>query len=308
MSFLFELMSNHWTIIANPVSGRGRARRVGERVADLLRERGVNSDLMVSEAPGDCERIAREVLARGVRRVAACGGDGTVHEVVNGLADSDAVLGIVPCGRGNDLARALGLSRDVKDVVNTLVHGVDRAIDLGKAGNRFFATVASLGFDTAVAQRMRNQGTGSMHILTRVLEVGGTVSYGLTVLRTLFGYRSPFVRLRGDFGVFEGRVLLAATANAPFYGSGIKIAPDAIVDDGMLDVCIVVDVSRWTVLRMFLSAYSGAHVGHSAVRIVQTRTLQIESDDSLWIFADGEPVCEIPAKIEVVPGALKVKV
>ena len=298
-------MSDHWTIIANPVSGRGRARRIGERVADLLHERGVNVDLMMSGAPGDCERIAREVLARGARQVAACGGDGTVHEVVNGLANSDAVLGVVPCGRGNDLARALGVSRDVKDVVNTLVHGVDRAIDLGKVGDRFFATVATLGFDTAVAQRMRNQGAG---FLTRTLEVGGTVSYGLTVLRTLFGYRSPFVRLRGDFGVFEGRVLLAATANAPFYGSGIKIAPDAIVDDGVLDVCIVADVSRWTVLRMFLSAYSGAHVGHSAVRVVQTRTLQIESDDPLWIFADGEPVCEVPAEIEVVPGALRVKV
>ena len=291
-------MSNHWTIIANPVSGRGRARRTGERVADLLHERGVYVDLMMSGAPGDCERLAREALARGVRQVVACGGDGTVHEVVNGLANSDAVLGVVPCGRGNDLARALGLSRDVKDVVNTLVHGVDRAIALGKVGDRFFATVASLGFDTAVAQRARS----------RPSRLGGTASYCLAVLRTLSGYRSPFVRLRGDFGVFEGRILLAATANAPFYGSGIKIAPDAIVDDGMLDVCIVADVSRWTVLRMFLRAYSGAHVGHSAVRVVQTRTLQIESDDSLWIFADGEPVCEIPAKIEVVPGALKVKV
>jgi len=305
VSFLFILMSNHWTIIANPVSGRGRARRTGERVADLLHERGVYVDLMMSGAPGDCERLAREALARGVRQVAACGGDGTVHEVVNGLTNSDAVLGIVPCGRGNDLVRALGLSSDVEDVVNTLVHGVDRAIDLGKVGDRFFATVASLGFDTAVAQRMRTQGTG---FLTRALKVGGTVSYGLTVLRTLVGYRSPIVRLRGDFGVFEGRILLAATANAPFYGSGVKIAPDAMVDDGVLDVCIVADVSRWTVLRMFLRAYSGAHVGHSAVRVVQTRTLQIESDDPLWIFADGEPMCEIPAKIEVVPGALKVKV
>lgn len=291
-------MLNHWTIIANPVSGRGRARRIGERVADLLRERGVNAHLMMSGAPGDCERLAREALARGARQVAACGGDGTVHEVVNGLANSDAVLGVVPCGRGNDLVRALGLSSDVKDVVNTLVHGEDRAIDLGKTGGRFFTTVASLGFDTAVAQRARS----------RPSRLGGTASYCLAVLQTLFGYRSPLVRLRGDFGVFEGRVLLAATANAPFYGSGIKIAPDAIFDDGVLDLCIVADVSRWTVLRMFLRAYSGAHVGHSAVRVVQTRTLQIESDDSLWIFADGEPMCEVPAMIEVVSGALRVKV
>ena len=291
-------MSNHWTIIANPVSGRGRARRIGEQVADLLHARGLNVELMMSGAPGDCERLTREALARGAQRVAACGGDGTIHEVINGLANSGAVFGVVPCGRGNDLARALGLSRDVKDVVNTLVHGVDRAIDLGKAGDRFFVTVASLGFDTAVAQRAQS----------RPSRLGGTASYCLAILQSLVGYRSPVVRLRGDFGVFEGRVLLAATANAPFYGSGIKIVPDAIVDDGMLDVCIVADVSRWTVLRMFLSAYSGAHVGHSAVRIVQTRTLWVESDDPLWIFADGEPVCEIPVLIEVVPGALKVRV
>ena len=291
-------MSNHWTIIANPVSGRGRARRIGERVADLLCEHGVNADLMMSGAPGDCERLAREALARGARQVAACGGDGTVHEVVNGLANSDAVLGVVPCGRGNDLARALGLSRGVNNVVNTLVHGVERAIDLGKVGDRFFATVASLGFDTAVAERARS----------RPSRLGGAASYCLAVLQTLFGYRSPFVRLRGDFGVFEGRILLAATANAPFYGSGVKIAPDAVVDDGVLDVCIVADVSRWTVLRMFLRAYSGAHIGHSAVRVVQTSTLQIESDDPLWIFSDGEPMCEVPAKIEVVPRALRVKV
>ena len=107
----------------------------------------------------------------GRDRLLRVGGDGTVHEVVNGLANSDADLGVVPCGRGNDLARALGLSRDVKDVVNTLVHGVDRAIDLGKAGDRFFATVASLGFDTAVAQRMRS----------RPSRLGGTVSYGLAI-------------------------------------------------------------------------------------------------------------------------------
>ncbi len=275
---------------------------------------------MVSEAPGECERLARKALARGVRQVAACGGDGTVHEVVNGLANSDAVLGIVPCGRGNDLARALDLPKDVNRVVNTLVHGADRAIDLGKMnccrngtplGDRFFATIASLGFDTAVAQRTRSQSPRS-----RALGWGGTASYGLAILQTLVGYRSPMVRLRGDFGIFEGRILLVATANAPFYGSGIKIAPHAVVDDGMLDVCIVADVPRRTVLRLFSSVYSGAHVDHPAVHIARTKTLQIEAvdtcdsrsaDDPMWVFADGEPMCEIPAKIEVVPNALTVK-
>ena len=189
-----RLMSTHWTIIANPISGRGQATRVGERIAGLLHRRGVGADLMVSKARGDCERLTREALARGARQVAACGGDGTIHEVINGLAHSDAVLGIVPCGRGNDLARALGLPKDVNGVVNALMHGRVRAMDLGKVGARFFATVASLGFDTAVARRVRAQ----------TLRLGGTMAYGLAILQTLVGYRASRVRLIGDFGVLAG--------------------------------------------------------------------------------------------------------
>ena len=290
-------MPTHWTIIANPISGRGRATRLGERVVGELRQRGVEANLMVSKARGDCERLTREALARGVQRVAACGGDGTIHEVINGLAHSGAVLGIVPCGRGNDLARALGLPKDVNSVVNALMHGRVRAMDLGKIGDRFFATVASLGFDTAVARRVRDQ----------ALRLGGTMAYGLAILQTLVRYRSPLVRLTGDFGVFDGRVLLAATANTPFYGSGIKVAPSAVLDDGVLDVCRVSDIPRWRVLRLLLRAYSGTHVGHPAVQVAQTKTLRIEADDPMWVFADGEPVCETPATVEVVPNALKVK-
>ncbi len=290
-------MSTHWMIIANPISGRGRAERVGERVVGLLHRRGVGADLMVSKASGDCERLTRKVLARGARQVAACGGDGTVHEVINGLAHSDAVLGIVPCGRGNDLARALALPKDVNGIVNTLVHGAVRAMDLGKIDDRFFATVASLGFDTAVAQRVRE----------RALRWGGTMAYGLAILQTLVGYRASRVRLTGDFGVFEGRILLTATANAPFYGSGVKIVPHASISDGVLNVCAVTDMPRWRVLRLLSRAYSGAHIGHPAVHIAQTKTLQIASDDPMWVFADGEPVCETPTKIEIAPSALKVK-
>ena len=292
------MTSTHWTIIANPISGRGRAERVGERIAGLLRRRGVGADLMVSKARGDCERLTREGLAGGARQVAACGGDGTIHEAINGLAHSDAVLGIVPCGRGNDLARALGLPKDVNGAVDALVDGRVRAMDLGKIGDRFFATVASLGFDTAVARRVRAQ----------TLRLGGTMAYGLAILQTLVGYRASRVRLIGDFGVFDGRVLLAATANTPFYGGGIKVAPSAVLDDGVLNVCMVSDVPRWRVLQLLSRAYAGTHVGHPEVQVAQTEILRIEADDPMWIFADGEPVCETPATVEIVPNGLKVKV
>ena len=291
-------MPDHWTIIANPVSGRGRAKRVGDQIVALLRERGVPADLVLSEQPGDCERLAREAVDRGVRRVAACGGDGTVHEVVNGIVGSDAILGIVPCGRGNDLARVLGLPEDVERVVESLANGVDRAIDLGKIGDRFFTTIASLGFDTAVAEMTRLHPS----------RLGGTATYVLGVLRTIMRYECAKVQLTGDFGTFEGRILLAATANTPYYGSGIQIAPDAVLDDGVLDVCIVKAMPRRTVLRLFSKVYSGSHVSYSAVQMVRTKTLKIESEAPLWLFADGEPMCETPTTIEIAPGALRVKV
>lgn len=291
-------MSDHWTIIANPVSGRGRAKRLGQQVVEALREQGVNADLVLSEQPGDCERLAREAVDRGVRQIAACGGDGTVHEVVNGLAGSGAIMGIVPCGRGNDLARALNLPSDAADVVDMLVNGGIRKIDLGKIGDRFFITIASLGFDTAVAQATRSHPSS----------LGGTATYALGVLRTLMQYQCPEVQLTGDFGTFEGRILLVASANTPFYGSGIQIAPRAVVDDGVLDICIVKAMPRRTVLRLFSKVYSGSHVGYSAVQMVQTKMLKIESKDSLWLFADGEPMCETPAIIEIAPGALQIKV
>ena len=116
------------------------------------------------------------------------------------------------------------------------------------------------------------------------------------------------VRLVGDFGVFEGPVLLAASGNTRSYGGGMHITPQAVWDDGLLDICIVRPISRLTVLRLFLRVFSGSHVRYSPVRIERTRSLSIESEAPLWIYADGEPICQTPATIEVVPGALRVQV
>ena len=258
--------------------------------------RDLKATLAFTQGRGDAARIASEALASGCRQFAVCGGDGTVHEAVGVLAGSDAALGIVPCGRGNDLARALGIPRDTASAAEVLTSGFARRIDLGKIGDRHFGTVACLGFDSEVARR----------VYEGRVPFSGTVGYVWAVLRTLLTFRCPVVRLAGDFGAFEGPVLLAATGNTPFYGGGMKVTPQAACDDGLLDVCIVRELSRLAVLRFFPRVFSGRHVDLPPVQALRTRSLRMWTQEPLWIFADGQPVCRTPATIEVVERALTV--
>jgi diacylglycerol kinase (ATP) len=291
-------------VVANPVSGGKRGRAMGEEVVRRLGARGVAAELLLTGGPGDGVRLAREALAAGAERVAVCGGDGTVHEVAGELAGTRAALGIVPCGRGNDLASVLGIPGDLGAAVEILAAGVERRIDLGRieglggAGEapRRFCTVASVGFDAeaaAVAHR-------------REVPLSGSAAYVYAVLRTLVTYRSPAVRLAGDFGVFEGEILLAATANIPTYGGGMRIAPRAVCDDGWLDLCIVRALPRLAVLRHFPRIFAGTHEKLPFVEMRRTRALRIETSRPLWIYADGEPICRTPAAIAVEEGALLV--
>lgn len=291
-------MSKHWYVIVNPASGGGRAQRVSGKIVERLRARGLQVEIVLTQARGDGVRLAQDALDQGARKIAICGGDGTIHEVVNALVGADVVVGLVPCGRGNDLARALGVPNDVNGIVETLVNGVERSIDLGRIGEQYFCTVASLGLDTVVAKAVyENQ-----------VPFSGQLAYTLAVLKCLGPFRCPSVKLTGDFGRFEGRIYVAATGNTAFYGSGIQVVPSAVADSGHLELCLVSETSKWTVLGLFAKAFSGRHIESDLVRVEKTKTLSIASDEPLWIFADGEPVCQTPAVIEVVPKALCVKV
>ena len=292
-----------WAIIANPVAGRGRAGRIAQHLASRLEDSGATVSLSVTGAKGDGERMAREAAGAGATRVIACGGDGTVHEVVNGLMSApegarNTALGIVSSGRCNDLAYALDLPTDPDAMAEALLHGTLRPIDLGRIGDRYFTTVATLGFDSEVSQYVDE---GSPPFFLR-----GAAAYLYGTLVKLIRYRSRWVHLKGDFGVYEGSVFLAATGNTSRYGGRMKIVPSAMIDDGLLDVCLVEAVPRREVVRMIPKVFSGKHVSHPAVSMKQTRSLEIESKEPLWLWADGESMAQTPATIEVVHHALSV--
>ena len=329
---------NNFLLIANPISGKGHAKNIAEQAYTTLTESGAHGQLTFTSASGDAKRFAQEAVSDGVRSVIACGGDGTLHEVVNGIATvPDVTLGVLPCGRGNDFAAAIGVPLKPDAAIATLLSGTPIRVDLGccyqnssqqSAVNpddvarnemegesternldvqtpptepqgkikNYFITIATCGYDTEVSRRAA-KGTPLF---------AGTASYAYAAVETLFYYDPPFVRLEGDFGVHEGPLLLAATGITNRYGGGFQIVPKARIDDGLFDVCIIRPVSSLTVLRLLVTLFWGGHVSHPAVSMHQTRTLTIETDTPMLLYADGEPMCETPATIEIIKHGLSV--
>ncbi|MBI3091120.1 MAG: diacylglycerol kinase family lipid kinase [Candidatus Tectomicrobia bacterium] len=313
-------------VIVNPRSGAGKGRRLAARLSAWLKQQGIVAPFALTEAPGHGRALAAGFLREGHRLLIVVGGDGTLHEVVNamvagsgGLANAAPprqrhgvgsiavsadepprpLLAILPCGKGNDFARALGIPTRWESWLAMLRAGSTRGVDLGWAGGRAFTTVAAVGFDAEVSERVnaaRLRGAGSM-------------LYLLMALRHLFRYQPKLLRLSGDFGVFEGRVFLTAVGNTPHYGGGMRITPGADPGDGVLEVCIVEPMPKLAVLRLLPSVYTGRHVSHPRVRCERTRTLRVESPEGpLWLHADGEPLCQTPAAIETLPRAVRLLV
>jgi diacylglycerol kinase (ATP) len=294
-----------WTAVVNPAAGRGRARHRVAAVQDALAAANLDVIVHVSTSPEDAVERARTALASG-RGVIACGGDGTVRDLAALCAEAGGVLGIVPTGSGNDLARHLGLAPgDLAGAVAVIEHGRVGLVDLGRAttadgAHAWFATVANAGFD-GEANRWANS----------VQWATGTTLYVLAVLRTLATYRPHRVRVSVDDDVLETDAWLVAVANTRTYAGGMMIAPDAELDDGRLDVCVVGPVSRMTFLRVFPSVFRGTHVRHPLITMRRGARVHVESIDvaaRLELWASGEQVGPLPATIESAAGALRVMV
>lgn len=292
-------MAADFLFIANPTSGAKQAGALATSVRDLLLKAGRSVELQMTSAPGHAGKLAAEAVAGGVKTVVGCCGDGTLQEIACALEGTPAALGIVPGGRCNDFAGAFGLHKKLspEELARILLDGTTRLVDLGAIGERRFLTVATMGFDSEV----------SRFVETRKLWLKGTAAYLYGVVRVLLRFRAPLVTLKGDFGTHEGRVLLAATGNAPSYGGAMHIAPAAKLDDGLFHICVVDEVSRFTVLRILPRVLKGTHVTHPAVRMLSSKTLDIETpEQSQWICADGETMCQTPCRLSVRPGALRV--
>jgi diacylglycerol kinase (ATP) len=292
------------SIIVNPNAGRGQAGRKVSAVRGLLGRYGADVRWLFTTAPGDAEAMARKAVEDGDKLVIAMGGDGTIHEVANGvLGAKDVVVGLIPFGTGNDLARALGLFGNVEIACGALLDGVCRTVDVGElegqgtGGKRHFLAVAGAGFDAHTARTV-NSG---------VRFLSGAPAYVYGAVATLIGFQPFDITLTIDTGeVIRTPAMFATIANSSTTGGGMKIAPDADVSDGLFDICLVSAVPKLTLLHQLTKVFDGAHVNHPAVRIVRTSSVTIEADPPQPLLIDGEVLGTTPVTARVLPGALRV--
>lgn len=283
--------------VANPVSGRGKGARHLESLRRVASAH--HSELVLSESSEHLTKLARDAVRQGVERLIAAGGDGTFHHLAIGLAESDCALAMIPVGRGNDLATTLEIPSRVPAAIEMAIHGSTRAIDLGRIGDLYFTVQCGVGFDSEVATFANDR--------TRWLQ--GALVYPYSALRTILRFKAPLLRVETEREVFEERAMLVVAANCPRFGGGMKIAPGASLDDGLLDLVIVKEVSRRQFLRVFPKVYRGTHLSHPAVKVVRTAHARLSIDPETSIYGDGEVLQSLhlePIEIGVEPRALRV--
>jgi YegS/Rv2252/BmrU family lipid kinase len=285
------------SLIVNPHAGGGRAGRSLHDVQAAL----VRHQLEHHVEPTRSIEHARELAlaaAEADELAVAFGGDGLVGAVAGALKHSRGALGVLPGGRGNDFARMLGIPLDPSAACEVLASGVVRKLDLGAIGTSTFIGIASCGFDSD-ANRIANE--------TKL--VRGNLVYAYGALRALLGWKAASFELRLDGG--EIRLLTGytvAAANSKAYGGGMLLAPGASLEDGLLDVVLVADVPRRRFLRLLPTVFKGEHLLQPNVQVLRARELEVSASRPFTMYADGDPIAELPVTIRALPGAVRVMV
>ena len=286
----------------NPTGGRGAARKVWAGVLDAC-DLGGDIEVCVTERAGQGTEIARAAAREGLERVVAVGGDGTVNEVANGLFGTDTALAVVPAGTGNDWVRTIGVPRDPVAALEVALNGRLAVTDVGEAvGHRYFVNVAGVGFDAEVARCIGEAGG-------LLAKLGPTPRYISSVLKTFFGYRGGDVAATVDRAERRlDKMFLMAVAVGRFYGSGMMIAPDAKIDDGLFDLVWGCDVRMHELPVIMKRIFTGAHLSHPKIDCAQCREITLVSSAPLPFHLDGDVAGTLPVTFRIHDKALKIVV
>jgi YegS/Rv2252/BmrU family lipid kinase len=235
--------------------------------------------------------------AQGEEEVVAFGGDGMVRIAASAIYGTDAVLGILPGGRGNDFAAALGIPRDPLAACEVLLRGGVRSVDAGQVDGQLFVGIASIGLESEVTP-----------IANRAPRVGGRAVYLAATLYGLARWRPArfVVMADGEECVFSG--YMAAAANSGRFGGGMRLAPDARLDDGLLDLVMIEDVSRLHFIRATPKVFKGTHGAEANVHMRKASSIALDADRPFAVYADGDEVARTPALVTTLPAAVKVRV
>jgi diacylglycerol kinase (ATP) len=287
-------------LLVSPGAGLGAAARVAGRVAATLRRSVDRLDTLVADSADGSAVLARRAVAGGADVLVALGGDGLAHIAVQACAGSATALAVVPAGTGNDLARALSLPGEplaaASTVASALLSGRLRSLDLGRvSGGSWFATVLCAGFDSAVNERAN-----------RLRWPRGQHRYDVAMLAELGRLRSRPLVVETDTDVVRLEATMVSVGNLPFYGGGIPICPEAVADDGLLDITVVGATSRRDLLAVLPRLRTGNHLDHPSVTTLRARSVHLAGRNQWVAYADGERQARLPLTVRCVPSALSV--
>ncbi|GAB6934634.1 MAG: diacylglycerol kinase [Calditerricola sp.] len=285
-------------LIYNPSAGREEIKKRLPEVLDALEAAGLETSCHMTKGEGDATRAAEEAVTRGFDVVIAAGGDGTVYEVVNGLAGRPRrpKLGILPCGTSNDFATALGIPRSLAGACAVIAGGRTKAVDVGKMNDRYFINIAGAGWLTEL----------TYEVPSRLKTLLGQMAYYVKGIEKLPFISPRHVQLRYPGGTLEADVMLVLVANSPTVGGFERLAPEADVSDGQLDVIVLKKTTLPVFVRLARQALAGQHVRDPLVVYFQTPWLEARSTDRVLVNLDGELGGELPCRIEVLPQHLEV--
>jgi YegS/Rv2252/BmrU family lipid kinase len=284
-------------LIVNPSAGGGRAGKALPSVRDALRTHGLEHHVECTTSLEHARELAR-VAAGADETAVALGGDGLIGAVASALRGGTGVLGVLPGGRGNDFARALGIPLEPRAACEVLASGVVKPLDLGEANGETFIGIASCGFDSE-ANRIANE--------TRL--VSGNLVYAYGALRALAGWRAATFRIEVDGATVRTvKGYTVAAANSKAYGGGMWLAPDASLEDGLLDVVVVGDVPKTRFLRLLPTVFKGEHVRQPQVEVIRCGEVTIDAERPFQMYADGDPIAALPVTVRALPGAVRVLV
>jgi diacylglycerol kinase (ATP) len=305
------LSSTFARVIVNPAAGAGRTGRDWPRINDFFKGRGLRFDHDITEAPGHAIELAQAAVEKGYELVVSVGGDGTIHEIANGLynagGNKDAVLGIVSTGTGSDYIRTVGLPRRYEEACERFLKPTRITVDLGvveyqhngSREKRLFVNFAGMGFDAEIVRRTTQQ----------YKALGSLLSYLMGTLITVVSYRNRDIVLKVDGTEIAKRVCTVVMNNGKYGGGGMFTAPGADLTDGLLDVMTVGDISRPDLLYSLQRIYRGTHLTHPKVDMRQAREVEVSSSNGrMYLQADGELLGELPARFSVLPAALNIAV
>jgi diacylglycerol kinase (ATP) len=301
-------------IVVNPASANGATGRHWPEIAEAIKQEGISFEHRFTDGPGHATEITRQFLKDGHDLIIAVGGDGTTNEVINGFFDQSgkairpgAAVSLISGGTGRDLIRTIGIPTDTAEAARHLVNSSTRPVDLGRVSYfnnqglpevRYFINIAGLGLDGATADRVNKTSKA----------LGGFVCFLWATVVTLILYKNQEMKIIVDGQeVCNEPVTVVVFGNGRYFGSGMCVAPNALIDDGFFDIVILKDLSKINLLISLPRVYKGTHLSHPRITSLRGKSVKVEAAGEALLDLDGEQPGHAPVEIEIIPKAINLR-